>query len=99
MDLQRAKEGLARLPSLALGDLPSPIEPMDRLRKALGGGPRLLVKRDDALTFGGGGNKVRKLEMLAAQALAEGADTLVTMGSVQSNHARATAAVLPGLFA
>lgn len=92
MDRQRAKEALARLPSLALGDLPSPIEPMDRLRQALGGGPRLLVKRDDAIPFGFGGNKVRKLRLVAAQALAAGADTLVTTGGVQSNHCRATAA-------
>lgn len=92
MDPQRAKEALARLPSLALGDVPSPIEPMDRLRQALGGGPRLLVKRDDAIPFGFGGNKVRKLRLVAAQALSAGADTLVTTGGVQSNHCRATAA-------
>ncbi|MGH7444845.1 MAG: 1-aminocyclopropane-1-carboxylate deaminase/D-cysteine desulfhydrase, partial [Longimicrobiales bacterium] len=71
---------------------PSPVEEMARLRDALGGGPRLLVKRDDAITFGFGGNKVRKLEYVLAQALDAGADTLVTMGGVQSNHARATAA-------
>lgn len=65
---------------------------MDRLREAIGGGPRLLVKRDDAIPFGFGGNKVRKLRLVAAQALAEGADTLVTTGGVQSNHCRATAA-------
>jgi 1-aminocyclopropane-1-carboxylate deaminase/D-cysteine desulfhydrase-like pyridoxal-dependent ACC family enzyme len=52
----------------------------------------LLVKRDDAIPFGFGGNKVRKLQLVAAQALAAGADTLVTCGGVQSNHARATAA-------
>ncbi|MGH7458962.1 MAG: 1-aminocyclopropane-1-carboxylate deaminase/D-cysteine desulfhydrase, partial [Longimicrobiaceae bacterium] len=63
------------------------------LRQALGGGPRLLVKRDDAIPFGFGGNKVRKLELVAAEAVAAGADTLVTVGSVQSNHARVTAAV------
>jgi D-cysteine desulfhydrase len=65
---------------------------MDRLRQALGGGPRLLVKRDDAIPFGFGGNKVRKLRLVAARAEAEGADTLVTTGGVQSNHCRATAA-------
>jgi 1-aminocyclopropane-1-carboxylate deaminase/D-cysteine desulfhydrase-like pyridoxal-dependent ACC family enzyme len=58
----------------------------------LGGGPRLLAKRDDAIPFGFGGNKVRKLEFAVAQALSEGADTLVTVGGIQSNHARATAA-------
>jgi 1-aminocyclopropane-1-carboxylate deaminase/D-cysteine desulfhydrase-like pyridoxal-dependent ACC family enzyme len=66
---------------------------MARLREALGGGPRLLVKRDDAIPFGFGGNKIRKLELVAAEALAAGAETLVTIGGVQSNHARATAAV------
>ena len=71
---------------------PTPVEPMDRLRAALGAGPRLLVKRDDAIPFGFGGNKIRKLEFVLARALADGADTLVTLGGVQSNHARATAA-------
>ena len=51
------------------------------------------MKRDDAIPFGFGGNKVRKLQLVAADALAAGADTLVTLGGVQSNHARATAAV------
>ncbi len=66
---------------------------MDRLRAALGARPRLLVKRDDAISVGFGGNKIRKLRLVAAQALALGADTLVTTGGVQSNHCRATAAV------
>jgi L-cysteate sulfo-lyase len=64
---------------------------MPRLSAVLGGGPALLVKRDDAIPFGFGGNKVRKLVLVAGQAKAEGADTLVTAGGVQSNHARATA--------
>jgi 1-aminocyclopropane-1-carboxylate deaminase/D-cysteine desulfhydrase-like pyridoxal-dependent ACC family enzyme len=91
MDLAPALDTLSRIPSLPLGDVASPVEPMDRLREALGGGPRLLVKRDDAIPFGFGGNKVRKLRLVAARALAEGADTLVTTGGVQSNHCRATA--------
>jgi 1-aminocyclopropane-1-carboxylate deaminase/D-cysteine desulfhydrase-like pyridoxal-dependent ACC family enzyme len=65
---------------------------MSRLRRALGAGSCLLVKRDDAIPFGFGGNKVRKLALVAAEALAAGADTLVTTGGVQSNHCRATAA-------
>ena len=65
---------------------------MNGLRDALGGGPRLLVKRDDAIPFGFGGNKVRKLEYVLAEAIDAGADTLVTLGGLQSNHARATAA-------
>jgi 1-aminocyclopropane-1-carboxylate deaminase/D-cysteine desulfhydrase-like pyridoxal-dependent ACC family enzyme len=71
---------------------PTPVQEMARLRAALGGGPRLLVKRDDAIPFGFGGNKVRKLEFVLADALAAGADVVVTVGGVQSNHARATAA-------
>jgi 1-aminocyclopropane-1-carboxylate deaminase/D-cysteine desulfhydrase-like pyridoxal-dependent ACC family enzyme len=72
---------------------PTPVDGLRRLRTALGGCPPLLVKRDDAIPFGFGGNKVRKLRLVAAQAKAEGADTLITCGGVQSNHARATAAV------
>ena len=62
------------------------------LRRALGGGPRLLVKRDDALPFAFGGNKVRKMQLVAADAVKAGADTLITSGGIQSNHARVTAA-------
>jgi D-cysteine desulfhydrase family pyridoxal phosphate-dependent enzyme len=83
---------LDMLPTVHLAPLPTPVEEMNRLRAALGGGPRLLVKRDDALQFGFGGNKVRKLRYVAAEALAAGADTLITSGGAQSNHARATAA-------
>lgn len=79
-------------PRISLLSGPTPVEEMSRLRAALGGGPRLLVKRDDAIPFGFGGNKVRKLEFAVAEAIDSGADTLVTVGGVQSNHARATAA-------
>lgn len=79
----------ARVPLLSG---PTPVQELPRLRAALGGGPTLLVKRDDAIPFGFGGNKVRKLEFVLAEAVARGADTLVTVGGVQSNHARATAA-------
>jgi 1-aminocyclopropane-1-carboxylate deaminase/D-cysteine desulfhydrase-like pyridoxal-dependent ACC family enzyme len=65
---------------------------MPRLRAALGAGPRLSVKRDDAIPFGFGGNKIRKLAFVTAAAVANGADTLMTVGGVQSNHCRATAA-------
>ena len=83
---------LASLPTLPMIAAPTPIEPLERLSAALGGGPTLLVKRDDAIPFGFGGNKVRKLAFVAARAKADGADTLITAGGVQSNHARATAA-------
>jgi 1-aminocyclopropane-1-carboxylate deaminase/D-cysteine desulfhydrase-like pyridoxal-dependent ACC family enzyme len=71
---------------------PTPVEEMSRLRAELGARPTLLVKRDDAISFGFGGNKVRKLEYVLAQAKAYDADTVVTLGGLQSNHARATAA-------
>ena len=72
---------------------PTPVQPMDRLGAALGLEPgRLWVKRDDLTGLAGGGNKVRKLEHLCADALAQGCDTLVTGGGRQSNHARLTAA-------
>ncbi|WP_053386192.1 pyridoxal-phosphate dependent enzyme [Leucobacter japonicus] len=71
---------------------PTPVHRLDRLRDALGGGPRLWIKRDDQTGLALGGNKARKLEYLIAEARAAGADTLVTVGAVQSNHARQTAA-------
>ncbi len=88
-----AVERLRTYPALPLVTTPTPIHEMPGLRAALGGGPRLLVKRDDTIPFGFGGNKVRKLAFVAAQAVAEGADALVTTGGIQSNHARVTAAV------
>ena len=86
------RELLGRFPSVPLVPAATPIEPMPTLSSLLGGGPRLLIKRDDAIPFGFGGNKVRKLALVAARAVADGADTLITAGGVQSNHARATAA-------
>lgn len=80
------------LPRVSLAHLPTPLEEMPRLCKALGGGPRLLVKRDDQTGLATGGNKTRKLEFLVAEALAQEADTLVTAGGPQSNHCRQTAA-------
>ncbi len=79
---------------VALGGIsPTPLQPMDRLGAALGIAPgRLWVKRDDLTGLAGGGNKVRKLEHLCADALERGCDVLVTGGAEQSNHARLTAA-------
>jgi len=88
-----ALERLAAVASLDLWTPPSPVHELPRLRAALGGGPRLLVKRDDAIPFGFGGNKVRKLAIVAAAAIAEGADTLLSVGGVQSNSARVVASV------
>jgi 1-aminocyclopropane-1-carboxylate deaminase/D-cysteine desulfhydrase-like pyridoxal-dependent ACC family enzyme len=84
---------IAALPTIPLAFEPTPVEELTRLQSLLGAGPRLLVKRDDAIPFAFGGNKVRKLRLVAADALAERADTLITCGGVQSNHARVTAAV------
>ena len=76
----------------------TPIEAMEHLTAHLGGA-RLFIKRDDLLGLTAGGNKTRKLEFLVADALAQGADTLITVGAVQSNHCRLTlaAAVREGL--
>jgi L-cysteate sulfo-lyase len=82
---------LARFPRRRFVHSPTPLEPLPRLSAALGG-PTLLVKRDDCTGLALGGNKTRKLEFLVADALAMGTDTLVTAGSVQSNHCRQTAA-------
>src|SRR5215208_1814539 len=72
---------------------PSPVHPLDRLTAHLAGA-RMWAKRDDCNSgLAYGGNKTRKLEYLAADALAEGADTLVSIGGVQSNHTRQVAAV------
>ena len=76
----------------------TPLEPMRRLSAALGAA-EFWIKRDDMLGLAPGGNKTRKLEFLVADALAQGADTLITCGAVQSNHCRLTlaAAVREGL--
>ncbi len=86
------RAALAAIPSVPLAPYPTPVEEMARLREALGGGPRLFVKRDDAIAFAFGGNKVRKMQIVLAQARQAGADTLITTGGVQSNHCRVTAA-------
>jgi D-cysteine desulfhydrase family pyridoxal phosphate-dependent enzyme len=84
---------LMSLPSIPLAPHVTPIDEMIRLRAALGPNcPRLFIKRDDLLSFGMGGNKVRKMQTVAAEAMAAKADTLITCGGIQSNHARVTAA-------
>ena len=82
---------LSRFPRIRLAGPPTPIEPLLRLSAHLGG-PQLFVKRDDLTRLGLGGNKLRKLEFLLGDALAQGADTVLTVGALQSNHARQTAA-------
>jgi D-cysteine desulfhydrase family pyridoxal phosphate-dependent enzyme len=74
---------------------PTPVHELPRLRQALGGTtrcPAIMIKRDDLAGPAMGGNKARKLEYVVADALAQGATTLVTVGATQSNHARMTAA-------
>jgi 1-aminocyclopropane-1-carboxylate deaminase len=83
---------LADFPRHSLMFGPSPVHPLDRLSETLGG-PRLWLKRDDCTGLATGGNKTRKLEYLVPDALAKGADTLVSIGGVQSNHTRQVAAV------
>ncbi len=76
---------------IVLAHLPTPIEPLPRLTKLLQG-PQLFIKRDDLTGLALGGNKTRKLEYLAADALAQGCRMLITTGAVQSNHCRQVAA-------
>jgi L-cysteate sulfo-lyase len=83
---------LSRFPRLQLAHRNTPLEYLPRLSDHLGG-PRIYIKRDDCTGLGGGGNKIRKLEFLMAEALQQDADTIITCGAVQSNHARQTAAV------
>ena len=82
---------LAQFPRRRYTPGETPLEKAPRLTKALGG-PDIYVKRDDLLGLAAGGNKTRKLEFLVADALAQGADTLITCGAVQSNHCRLTLA-------
>ena len=89
---------LARFPRRRYTPGFTAIEPMPHLSRLLGGAD-LWIKRDDQLGLAGGGNKTRKLEFLVAEAIAQGADTLITVGAPQSNHCRLTlaAAVREGL--
>jgi D-cysteine desulfhydrase family pyridoxal phosphate-dependent enzyme len=82
---------LTALPRTSLGFFPTPLHPLPNLSARLGG-PTLWVKRDDHTGLATGGNKTRKLEFLVADALQQRADTLITVGAPQSNHARQTAA-------
>jgi L-cysteate sulfo-lyase len=82
---------LAENPRVSLGHFPTPLERLDNLTRELNG-PEIWIKRDDCTGLSTGGNKTRKLEFLMGQAVAEGADTVVTHGATQSNHARQTAA-------
>jgi len=82
---------IGNLPRIRLANLPTPLEEAPRLSEFLGG-PRIMIKRDDLTGLALGGNKARKLEFLLGQAREAGCDVVITVGAVQSNHARMTAA-------
>ena len=91
MTEQRGLDSFARVP-LLFG--PSPVHRLERLSEHLGGKVEIWAKREDCNSgLAYGGNKTRKLEYLVAEALAQGCDTLVSIGGVQSNHTRQVAAV------
>ena len=91
MSTQPIKQQLDRFNRLDLLGQPTPLEKLERLSTWLG--RDVYIKRDDLTPLAMGGNKLRKLEYLAADALAQGADTLITAGALQSNHVRQTAAL------
>ncbi len=82
---------LSQFPRIRLAHLPTPLEHLPRLSEHLGG-PKIYVKRDDCTGLATGGNKTRKLEFSMGEALQQKADTIITVGAVQSNHVRQTAA-------
>ncbi len=82
---------LNEFPRFLLVHGPTPLEPLERLQRFLGG-PRLYIKRDDCTGLATGGNKTRKLEFLMGEALKMGATTIISEGGLQSNHVRQTAA-------
>jgi L-cysteate sulfo-lyase len=85
-------DDVAGISRVELGFTPTPLHPLHRLTNAIKGSPRVWIKRDDCTGLATGGNKTRKLEFLMSDALAQRADTVITYGAVQSNHARQTAA-------
>jgi len=82
---------LNKFPRVSLAHLPTPLEHLPRLSEHLGG-PEIYVKRDDCTGLATGGNKTRKLEFSMGEAIENGADTIITVGAIQSNHVRQTAA-------
>jgi len=82
---------LSKFARVSLAHLPTPLEHLSRLSEHLGG-PDIYVKRDDCTGLATGGNKTRKLEFSMGEAVEQGADTIITVGAIQSNHVRQTAA-------
>src|SRR4029453_19326737 len=91
--LSTPMENFTSLRRLRLANLSTPIERANRLRKLIPGAPEIFIKRDDLTGYFGGGNKLRKLEYVMADALATGATAVITNGSITSNLARTTAVV------
>jgi len=94
--LRRMQNSTKLIHKLPLGFFPTPVVELKRLSRELGG-PTLFMKRDDNTGLGMGGNKTRKLEYLLANAIDQGADTIITAGAMQSNHCRQTAAAAASL--
>lgn len=92
MTLNFPPEALRNFPRISLWRGPSPIERLHRFEAAIGSKHAILIKRDDAISFGFGGNKIRKLDFVLAEAAAARATALITCGGLQSNHCRATSA-------
>ena len=90
---ERALDRFSSIRRLRLANLLTPIERACRLRRLIPGAPHLYIKRDDLTGYFAGGNKLRKLEYTMADALAKGATTVITTGSVTSNLARTAALV------
>ena len=82
---------LEKFGRIKLGHFPTPIEHLKNISKYLGG-PNIFIKRDDCTGLATGGNKTRKLEFLMSDAIKNKAELVITVGAVQSNHARQTAA-------
>jgi len=91
MDANSLIDRLSRFPRFALAQLPTPLQPLKNFGSLLHG-PEVWMKRDDLTGLEGGGNKTRKLEFLVGDAIQQGCDMLVTVGAIQSNHTRQTAA-------
>ena len=90
--IDELRRRVARLPRIALTDLPTPFHECPAFARAIGHGVRVFFKRDDLTTIGGGGNKIRKLEFSLAEAKAHGCDAVVFGLAGQSNYCRQTAA-------
>nr|WP_307730326.1 pyridoxal-phosphate dependent enzyme [Alsobacter ponti] len=91
-DFTAIREAIARVPRVKLIERPTPITEAPNLAKALGGGPRVFIKRDDLTSIGLGGNKLRNLEFRLARSMAENPDTVIVGLDLQSNSARQTTA-------